>query len=210
MGGETGQMIDLALYEALFRLMDFDPLQYDQLNEIHTRSGNNVAYVAPSSTYRTLDDKYITMAASTHSVWVRLCNAIDRPDLLSDARYKDNSTRVQNSAEINGVVADWVRSHSRDQVCEVFDRFEVAYSKIFNIEDIFHDPHYAARDALVRVNDPDLGETVVQNVVPRFSETPGSIGHLGRPLGADNELIYCQELGYSAQKLEELKAQGVV
>lgn len=210
LGGKTGQMIDLALYEALFRLMDFDPLQYDQLSEIHTRSGNTVAYVAPSSTYRTKDDKYITMAASTHSVWVRLCRAMDREDLVSTDRFKDNSTRVVNSVEINGIVADWVEARTRDEVCDAFDRHEVAYSKVFNIEDIFHDPHYAARNALVRVNDPDLGEAVVQNVVPRFSETPGAIDHLGRSLGADNDDVFRRELGYSADKLNELKEQGVL
>src|SRR5690606_32950044 len=88
--GGQGQVIDLALYEALFRLLDFDPIQYDQTREIHTRSGNQVAYVAPSSTYRTRDGKYITMAASTHSIWVRLCRAIGRQDLLSHEKFSDN------------------------------------------------------------------------------------------------------------------------
>ncbi|MEQ8321878.1 MAG: CoA transferase [Rhodospirillales bacterium] len=210
LGGKTGQVIDLALYEALFRLLDFDPLQFDQLQEVHTRTGNDVAYVAPSSTYQTKDGKYITMAASTHSVWVRLCNAIGRGDLIETERFLDNSRRVEHSEEINGIIADWVRLRDRDEVAACFDQFEVAYSKIFDIADIFDDPHYAARDALVRILDPDLGDVVVQNVVPKFSETPGSIDHLGRGLGADNHEVYCDELGYEPEELERLREAGVL
>ncbi len=210
LGGKTGQVIDLALYEALFRLLDFDPLQFDQLQEVHTRTGNDVAYVAPSSTYQTKDGKYITMAASTHSVWVRLCNAIGRADLIETERFLDNSRRDEHSEEINGIIADWVRLRDRDEVAACFDQFEVAYSKIFDIADIFDDPHYAARDALVRILDPDLGDVVVQNVVPKFSETPGSIDHLGRGLGADNHEVYCDELGYEPEELERLREAGVL
>ena len=95
-------MIDLALYEAVFRLLDYDPIQYDQLQVVHRRSGNRVAYVAPSSTFKTRDGKYLTLAASTQNVWERLARAIDREELLTDPRFTDNRARVAHSTEVNG------------------------------------------------------------------------------------------------------------
>jgi len=205
-----GQVIDLALYEALFRLLDFDPILYQQTGEIHTRTGNQVAYVAPSSTYRTNDGKYVTMAASTHSVWVRLCTAIGRPDLIEDERYLDNARRVARTDEINGIVADWVAERNREEIARAFDAEEVAYSVIYDIQDIFADDHYRARDAMVCVSDQDLGTAVVQNVVPKFSATPGSVDFLGRKMGADNHEVFTKELGYSPEKIETLKMTGAI
>ena len=168
----AGQVIDLALFEALFRLMDFDAIQYDKTGVIHNRSGNHVAYAAPSSTYKTADGKYVTMAASNHNIWVRLCAAMGREDLVTDAKFADNVSRVNHSDEINGVVADWVGQRSRDEVAERFNAHQVAFSVIYDIKDIFADAQYAAREALIRVADPDLGEAVVQNVVPEILRNP--------------------------------------
>ena len=111
-----GQAIDLALYEAIFRLLDFDAIQYQQNGVVHTRSGNQVTYVAPSSTYRTSDGKYVTMAASNHNIWVRVCRAIGRDELVTDPRFADNVARVSRSDEINGIVADWIGQRTRDEV----------------------------------------------------------------------------------------------
>jgi crotonobetainyl-CoA:carnitine CoA-transferase CaiB-like acyl-CoA transferase len=208
-GGE-GQVIDLALFEAVFRFLDFDPIQYDQMKTVHMRTGNRVAYVAPSSMFKTKDGKYLTLAASTQNVWVRLAEAIGRKELTVDPKFIDNPARVENSVEINGIVGAWIEQHTREEVIEQFDKFEVAYSSVFDMEDAFRDIQYRAREAMVRVPDPDLGEAIVQNVVPKFSLTPGSVDFLGRKMGEDNEAIYCGELGISQEKLKQLKDSGVV
>ncbi len=208
-GGE-GQVIDLALYEAVFRFLDFDPIQYDQMKTINTRTGNRVAYVAPSSMFKTRDGKYLTLAASTQNVWLRLAEAIGRKDMTTDPKFIDNPARVENSVECNGIVGAWIEQHSRDEVIEHFDKFGVAYSAVFDMEDAFRDIQYRAREAMVRVTDPDLGEAVVQNVVPKFSATPGSVDFLGPTMGAHNEEIYCGELGISKEKLKELNAAGII
>jgi crotonobetainyl-CoA:carnitine CoA-transferase CaiB-like acyl-CoA transferase len=208
-GGE-GQVIDLALYEAVFRFLDFDPIQYDQMKTVHRRTGNRVAYVAPSSMFKTKDGKYLTLAASTQNVWERLADAIGRKDMITDPKFIDNPARVENSIECNGVVGAWIEQHSRDEVIEHFDKFGVAYSAVFDMEDAFRDLQYRAREAMVRVPDADLGEAIVQNVVPKFSATPGSVDFLGRKLGADNEEIYCGEMGMSKGKLKELKEAGII
>jgi crotonobetainyl-CoA:carnitine CoA-transferase CaiB-like acyl-CoA transferase len=208
--GGAGQVIDLALFEAVFRFLDFDPIQYDQMKTVHMRTGNRVAYVAPSSMFRTKEGKYLTLAASTQSVWLRLAEAIGRKDLTTDPKFIDNPARVVNSIEINGIVGDWIGKHTRQEVIEQFDKFGVAYSAVFDMEDAFRDIQYRAREAMVRVPDPDLGEAIVQNVVPKFSATPGSVDFLGPPMGAHNEEIFCGELGLSKEKLTELKAAGVI
>jgi succinyl-CoA--D-citramalate CoA-transferase len=208
-GGE-GQVIDLALFEAVFRFLDFDPIQYDQMKVVHKRTGNRVAYVAPSSMFKTKDGKYLTLAASTQNVWVRLAEAIGRKDMTTDPKFIDNPARVENSVECNGVVGDWIEKHTRDEVIEHFDKFGVAYSAVFDMEDVFRDVQYRAREAMVRVPDPDLGEAIVQNVVPKFSATPGSVDFLGPRMGAHNEEIYCGELGLSKDKLKELKDAGII
>lgn len=208
-GGE-GQVIDLALNEAVFRLLDFDAIQYDQLQTVHRRTGNRLPYVAPSSTFKTIDGKYITVPVSTQSIWLRVCQAMGREDLASDPKFIDNPARVSHSDEINGIVADWIAARSWQEVEEIFGRHEVAYSPIFDIQDIFNDMQYRAREALVRVPDKDLGEAIVQNVVPKFSLTPGSVDHLGPRLGEHNEDIYVGELGYSQEKLSRLREAGVI
>ncbi|HXV48819.1 MAG TPA: CoA transferase [Candidatus Binatia bacterium] len=208
-GGE-GQVIDLALFEAVFRFLDFDPIQYDQMKTVHMRTGNRVAYVAPSSMFKTKDGKYLTLAASTQNVWVRLAEAIGRKELTVDPKFIDNPARVENSVEINGIVGAWIEQHTREEVIEQFDKFEVAYSSVFDMEDAFRDIQYRAREAMVRVPDPDLGEAIVQNVVPKFSLTPGSVDFLGRKMGEDNEAIYCGDLGISKEELKRLKNAGIV
>jgi crotonobetainyl-CoA:carnitine CoA-transferase CaiB-like acyl-CoA transferase len=208
-GGE-GQMIDLALYEAVFRFLDFDPIQYDQMKTVHKRTGNRVAYVAPSSMFKTKDGKYLTLAASTQSVWLRLAEAIGRKDMTTDPKFIDNSARVENSIECNGVVGAWIEEHTRDEVIEHFDKHGVAYSAVFDMEDAFRDLQYRDREAMVRVPDPDLGEAIVQNVVPKFSATPGSVDFLGHKLGEDNEEILCGELGLSKERLKQLKQADII
>lgn len=208
--GGAGQEIDMALYEALFRLIDFDPLQYQQKQEVHTRNGNQVTYAAPSSTYGTRDGKWITMAATTNSIWLRLCRAMGREDLVENEKFLDNQRRVEHSDEINGIVASWIAERTRDEVQTAFNAEQVAYSLIYNIEDIFQDPHYAAREALVRVMDNELGEAVVQNVFPKFSETPGSVDRLGSTLGEHNDEIYVGELGYSVERIAELREGKII
>jgi succinyl-CoA---D-citramalate CoA-transferase len=208
-GGE-GQVIDLALFEAVFRFLDFDPIQYDQMKTVHMRTGNRVAYVAPSSMFRTKEGKYLTLAASTQNVWLRLAEAIGRKELTTDPKFIDNPARVVNSVEVNGIVGDWIARHTREEVIAQFDKFEVAYSSVFDMEDVFRDVQYRAREAMVRVPDSDLGEAVVQNVVPKFSATPGSVDFLGPQMGAHNEEILCGELGLSKERLKELKDAGVI
>lgn len=208
--GGPGQTIDLALYEGILRLLEFDPLQFQQLGTVHRRTGNRTTYVAPSCVYHTRDGKYVAMAASTESVWRRLCQAMAREDLLEDPRFQTNSARVQHAEQINAVVAEWVAHHSLEEVEVRFRAHGVAYAPVYDTEDLFRDPHVASRGILERIHDPELEEAVVCGVVPRFSRTPGRIRHLGPRLGQHNREVYGQLLGYSEERLRALEEAGVI
>jgi crotonobetainyl-CoA:carnitine CoA-transferase CaiB-like acyl-CoA transferase len=218
-GGE-GQVIDLGLYESIFRILEFDPIQYDQIPDdperpearVHTREGNQLSYVAPSDMFKTKDGYWLTLAASTQPVFENLCTAMGREDLITDPRFVDNPTRVkpENRKAINGIVAEWIAAHTREEVAATFDPRGVPYAPVFDMADVFRNEQYLARDLLVRVLDKQLGDAIVQNVVPKFSKTPGSVRHLGPLLGEHNEEIYCGELGYTPERLQELRAAGVI
>jgi len=215
-GGE-GQFIDLGLYESIFRILEFDPIQYDQPDprhpekRVHTREGNQLSYVAPSDMFKTKDGYWVTHAASNQQVFEKLCRAIGRAELIDDPRFKDNPSRVDHREEINGIVREWIAQRTRAELAEQFDPLGIPYAPVFDMRDVFQDPHYLAREMLVRVLDPQLGDAVVQNAVPKFSKTPGGIKRLGpQELGAHNEEIYCGELGYSKERLQELRDSGVI
>ncbi|MFB6157272.1 MAG: CaiB/BaiF CoA transferase family protein [Haloferacaceae archaeon] len=207
-GGE-GQEVDLALYESLFRMLEFNAIEYDQTGEVRERTGNTHAYVAPSSTYRSADGEWLTMTASTQSIWRRLCRAMDREDLIDDPRFVDNEARVEHSDEVNGIVRDWVAEHTREEVEAAFDEHDVAYSFVYDIEDVFEDEHYRERGSLVRVPDDELGEAVVQNVAPKLSDTPGAVESLGPRQGEHTEEVL-RELGYDEERIADLDADGVI
>ncbi len=211
--GGSGQVIDLGLYESVFRILEFDPIQYDQIEDpsgrIHTREGNQLSYVAPSDMFRTSDGHWVTHAASTQQIFEDLARAIGREDLINDPRFESNPSRVQHREEINGIVADWVSERTLDEVAATFDPHGIPYAPVYNMADIFQHPQYLAREMLVRVLDSQLGDAIVQNVVPKFSETPGGITHLGPRLGEHNDEVY-GELGYTAERLQHLREAGVI
>jgi crotonobetainyl-CoA:carnitine CoA-transferase CaiB-like acyl-CoA transferase len=159
--------------------------------------------------FRTSDGKWLTLAASTQQIFEDLARAIDREDLIADSRFADNPSRVRHREEINGIVADWISERSRDEVAEVLDTRGLPYSLVFDMADVFRNEQYLAREMLVRVIDAQLGDAIVQNVVPKFSASPGSVRHLGPTLGQHNSEVY-GELGYSADRLAELREAGVI
>jgi crotonobetainyl-CoA:carnitine CoA-transferase CaiB-like acyl-CoA transferase len=160
--------------------------------------------------FKTSDGCWVTLAASTQQIFEDLCRAIDRADLITDPRFADNPARVKHRNEINGIVADWIAQRTRDEVAAILDARGLPYTPVFDIQDIFGNEHYLARSMLVRVLDQQLGDAVVQNVVPKFSATPGSVNHLGPRLGEHNDEVYRGELGYSAGRMQELRDAGVI
>lgn len=206
-----GQEIDLSLYEAVFRTLDGIVIQYDQTGEAPKRTGNTRHdTVAPNATYETKDGRFVTIAASTQRIWVRLCRAMDREELVDEPAFESNRKRVENSEEVHGLVQDWVGQRTGAEVSRIFTENEVSFSFAHDAEDIYHNDHFESREDIVRVDDPELGEVAVQNAVPKFGESTTQIRNLGRDIGADNETVYGGELGYSEDRLSTLREKDVI
>jgi formyl-CoA transferase len=208
-GGE-GQVIDLGLYEGVFRLLEFHYIAYDQLGHIYERYGNRHPYVAPSDTYRTKDGRWVSLTASTPSIWERLVKAMGREELLEDPRFLDNRARVEHTDEINAIVAEWIGQQTLEELTKIFQEHEVAFGPVFNMADIARDPHYQARENIIELEDPELGHVRMPGVVPKFSKTPGRVRWAGPRLGEHNEEIYCGLLGMNKEELERLQSEGVI
>ena len=204
-----GQEIDCSATEAMMRTLEFLAIEYDQLGAVRTRSGNRSQYAAPGNVYRTADDKWASIAASTQSIFVRLCAALDLKHLLEDPRFALNPARVKNYMELDEIVGGAIGKLTLAELRETFTRHEVGFSPIYDIADVFADPQFQARQAIVSVPDGELGSVRMQGVVPRFSETPGAVRHAGPAIGQHNEEVY-GGLGLSTTEIADLRARKVI
>ncbi|SFK64370.1 formyl-CoA transferase [Halogranum rubrum] len=205
-----GQYIDTSLIEPIFGLLGPQPLRYDQLGEIESRSGNRSTSSAPRNVYRTGDDRWVAISASAQPLAMRTFDAIDRPDLKDDPRFETNAKRLENVDELDAIIQGWMDEHTREEILESFEEADATIAPVYNVEDILNDEHYAARESFISVDDEDLGEATVQNVFPKFSKTPGKVDHLGPSLGEHNDDVYRDRLGYDDEMLADLDSEGAI
>lgn len=208
--GAPGEEIDLSLTEATLKLLEFLPIEYDQLGVVRQRSGNANQYSAPAAVYRTRDGRWVSLAGSTNALFACNCRAIGRPDLVTDPRFAHNAQRVQHAEELNGIFARWCLERSLGEVMAAFDDAKGTIAPIYSIDQIEADPQMQARHAICDVPDADFGSVRMANVVPRFASDPGEIRHSGGDLGQDNARFYADELALPAEEFERLHAAGVI
>src|SRR5882757_2407324 len=204
-----GQEIDCAVTEAMMRTLDFLAIEYDQLGTVRTPSGNRSQYAAPGNIYATSDGKWASIAASTQSIFERFCTALGLQHLLSDPRFVDNPSRVKNWQAIDEIARDAISRLTLDELRSLLHAHQVGFSPIYDAADIFADPHFIARQTIVSVPDEELGDVRMQCVVPRFSETPGSVRRAGPSLGQHNDEAY-GALGLTAEEIARLRAAGTI
>ena len=207
--GGRGQFVDVALYEAVFNMMESVLPEYDMFGLIRERSGASLPGIVPSNTYVTRDRKYVVIGANADSIFKRMMNAIGRADLADDPELAHNDGRVVHTEAIEKAIGDWVAANDLDHVLKVLERAEVPSGKIFDIADIVNDPHYAAR-GMIREHQLDDGKTLkLPGIVPKLSETPADTKWLGPALGAHTEEVL-SALGYSQEQIRKLKHDGVI
>lgn len=206
----SGQYVDVSLYESMFRMMEFLITDYDQTGTIKERAPGLSGHSAPAGNFLTKDGQWIILVTSSDKTFERLAKAMGREDMLTDERYYTNSVRLTRFDEVNGIVSDWVRTKTKDELQHLLDECGVPMSQIYSIKDIFADPHYKARENIVEVEHPRLGKVKIPGVVPKFSETPGSIRQIAPDLGEHNDEILKSLLELDEETIAKLKEKKVI
>ncbi|MEA3153025.1 MAG: hypothetical protein QOK44_614 [Betaproteobacteria bacterium] len=207
--GGKGQYVDVALYEAVFNMMESFIPEFDVLGFKRERAGNELPGITPSNTYATRDSKYVIIGANNDSIFKRLMIAIGREDLANDTSLASNAGRVPRARELDEAIEIWTRQHDLNRVLGALERAEVPSGRVYDPEDIVNDAHYAARNMIEKWQLPDGTPVKIPGVVPKLSATPGATRWLGPKLGEHNTEVLAS-LGYSAEQQENLKQRGII
>jgi succinyl-CoA:(S)-malate CoA-transferase subunit A len=206
-----GQYIDIGTYEAVFRQLAELATAYGVHGKIREREGAGTVIACPHGHFRTKDDKWVAIACTNDKMFARLAEgAMQRPELAADGAFGLKKKRLAAHREVDRIVAQWTASMTREGLMETCLAAGVPIGPLNSIADIFADPHYQARGNLVMIDDPDVGEVTVPGVIPRMSETPDRIMHLGPPLGNMTDKVLGELLGLTAAELAQLHKSHVV
>lgn len=206
----TGQMIDMGLYESVFRMMEFLVADYDQNGIVKERSPGLSGHSSPAGTFQTKDGHWIVLVTSSDRTFERLAAAMKREDMLTDERFYTNKVRLENFDLTNGIVADFVKTMNRDELQALLDEYGVPISPINSIKDIFEDPQFKSRENIVEIEHPRLGSIKMPGIVPKFSETPGAIRNVGPDLSEHTDEILRELVGLSEAEIIALKDKNIV
>lgn len=207
--GGRGQFVDVALYEAVFNMMESVLPEYGMFGFVRERSGASLPGIVPSNTYVTRDGKYVVIGANADSIFKRMMNAIGRSDLADDPALAHNDGRVARTVEIEKVIGDWVAGHDLERVLEVLEKADVPSGKIYDIADIARDAHYAAREMIGSYRLKDGKSLKLPGIVPKLSETPGETKWVGPALGEHTGEVL-SALGYGVEQQRDFKKRGVI
>ncbi|WKG07557.1 CoA transferase [Nocardia sp. PE-7] len=205
-----GQMVDSAIYEAVLALMESLLPEFAVTGYQRERTGSVLPNVAPSNIYPTLGGEMILVAANQDTVFARLVKAMGRSELATDERYSTHNARGARMTELDDLIAAWTATFETEELLAQLHAAGVPAGRIFTARDMFTDPHFAAREAIVRLAHPEFGELPMQNVFPKLSETPGSVRHPGPELGEHNQDVYGGLLGLDEKAIGRLAADGVI
>jgi crotonobetainyl-CoA:carnitine CoA-transferase CaiB-like acyl-CoA transferase len=203
-----GQMIDIGLYEPIFRILDELAPAFQHNGFVRQRMGPGTVNVVPHSHYPTKDNRWIAIACTNDKIFSRLADAMQRPDLA--ASWALLATRERDRAAVDETVAAWTSQFNRADLLQLCEASQVPCGPVYSIDEIFQDPQYAARENILHVDDPRVGQLAIPNLVPKLSATPGKVNWLGPELGSHNDEIYRGLLGLDEAELRRLKDAAVI
>jgi formyl-CoA transferase len=207
--GGRGQVVDVALYEAVFNMMESVIPEYDMFEVVRERTGSSLSGIVPSNTYLCGDGQHVVIGANGDSIFKRLMNLIGRRDLAEDAGLADNAGRCERVEQLDGVIGEWTSRYPVDEVVRMLNDAQVPNGKIYSAADIVRDPQYLAREMIREVLVPGGARVKVPGVVPKLSDTPGELEWVGPALGEHtNEVL--ASCGYSETQIGELRARRIV
>ncbi len=208
-GQGDGQIVDVSLVESVFNLMESLVPEYDMLGHVRERSGGALPGIAPSNTYPTADGAYVVIAGNSDPIFKRLMQAIGRPELSEAPEFAHNDGRAAQSDMLDGAISAWSSSLPINDVLQALEQAEVPAGRIYNVADIVADPHYQARDMILDAQLPGGTTVKMPGIVPKLSETPGSVNWQGPALGQHTDSVL-GDLGMTAADIAQLKTSGVV
>ena len=207
--GGRGQVVDVALYEAVFSLMESMLPEYDVSGFVRSRSGASLPGIVPSNTYTTRDGNYLVIGANADSIFKRFMHAIGRADLAEDPALASNEGRVRHTETLDRVIGAWAGSVDLEQALALLAQAEVPAGKIYDIADIARDVHYQARGMLEQHRLDDGTPVKLPGILPKLSVDPGATRWVGPRLGEHTDSVL-GELGYSGEERARLRAEGVI
>ncbi|HKS54169.1 MAG TPA: CaiB/BaiF CoA-transferase family protein [Steroidobacteraceae bacterium] len=205
-----GQVVDSAIYEAVLNMMESLVTEYDKAGYIRERTGAILPNIAPSNVYPTSDGSMVLIAANQDTVFQRLTQAMGRPELAQQPEYSTHVARGARQKEVDALIGEWTRTKAREELLDLMEEFAVPAGLIYRAPEMLADPHFQAREAIVSVEHPELGDLKMQNVAPKLSHTPGRVRSPSPMLGQHNDEVYRGLLGMSAERYAQLQTAKVV
>ena len=206
-----GQEVDVAIYEAVFALMESTVADFELGGHVRGRTGSVLPRVAPSNVYPTADGADVLIAGNADAIFRRICDAMNRSDLADDPRYINHESRGANQTELDDLIAAWTSELPVEELEAILDTNAIPYGRIFTAPDMLADPQFAARQLIERYEDKVLGKDVPMAApVPNFSRTPGRIASTGPELGQHTDKVLSEVASYSDKQIRELHTQGIV
>ena len=205
-----GQVVDSAIYEAVLNMMESLITEYDKAGYIRERQGSILPNVAPSNVYPTKDDNLILIAANQDTVFKRLTEAMDRPELAEDEKYSTHTSRGAHQQELDELIAGWTKTMKAAELEDLMAECGIPSGKIYRAPEMLEDAHFRAREAIIRTQHPKFGDLAMQNVAPKLSATPGAIRNPGPELGQHNDEIYRDVLDFDDERMAALSAAGII
>ena len=207
--GSKGQVIDTALYEATFNLLEGVVPEYDGAGVVRGPSGSTITGIVPTNTYKCSDEKFIIIGANGDSIFKRLCETMGRPEMARDTRYANNTGRVKHEQEIDAAISGWLSEIDSVTALSLLEQARVPSGPIYSVADMMVNEHFIARGLFEQV-DVNGKPLKIPAMIPKLSETPGRTDWPGPEVGAFNEEIYGEWLGMSPEDISELKAKGIL
>ena len=204
-----GQVVDVALYEAVFSMLESTLPEFDMYGVVRERSGSNLSGIVPSNTYLTKDGQHVVIAANGDSIFKRLCAAMGRNDLGSDPGLADNAGRAKRAEELDTAIGGWAAEHSAAALLGMLDEAQVPNGKIYSIADIVRDPQYLAREMIRQFTLADGTPLKLPGIVPKLSDTPGDVNWVGPELGAHTEEVL-RAHGYDPAAIAALRQKKAI
>ena len=203
-----GQIIDIALYEAVFNCMESLLPEYSAFGEVRQAAGSALPGIAPTNAYQCADGGYVLVAGNGDSIFKRLMTVIGRDDLGNDPQLENNDGRVRRVAELDQAIGEWAKTLSTTKALEVLDSVAVPAGRIYTVADIASDPHYKARENIQTIQMQDGSKVDVPGVIPKLSRTPGSIKTLAPDIGQNTDEVL-KSIGLTDDQVASLKERGI-